>query len=46
VELHTFPGTYHGSMLFSEAAVSRRQDTEMLDALRRGFGLATLARVP
>ncbi len=38
VELHTFPGTFHGSSLVTTAAVSRRQDTEMLDALRRGLG--------
>lgn len=40
VELHTFPGTFHGSSLVTTAAVSRRQDTEMLDALRRGLGCA------
>jgi acetyl esterase len=39
VELHTFPGTYHGSMWVAEAAVTRRQEAEMLDALRRGLKL-------
>jgi len=37
VELHAYPGTFHGSMLARYAAVSRRQNTEMLDALRRGL---------
>ncbi len=37
VELHAYPGTFHGSSLISEAAVSRRQQSEMLDVLRRGL---------
>jgi acetyl esterase/lipase len=39
VELHTFPGTFHGSSLFTHAAVSKRQEQEMLDVLRRGLGV-------
>ncbi len=37
VELHTFPGTFHGSSLFPGAAVSIRQDKEMLEVLGRGL---------
>jgi acetyl esterase/lipase len=40
VELHTFPGTFHGSSLFTHAAVSQRQEKEMLEVLRRGLGVA------
>jgi acetyl esterase/lipase len=36
VELHTFPGTFHGSALAMTATVSQRQGREMLDALQRG----------
>jgi acetyl esterase len=36
VELHQFPGTFHGSTLIP-SAVSRRQQAELLDALRRGL---------
>ena len=39
VELHTFLGTFHGSSLFTHAAVSKRQEQEMLDVLRRGLGV-------
>jgi hypothetical protein len=38
VELHQFAGTFHGSTILP-AAVSRRQQSEMVDALRRGLGL-------
>jgi len=38
VELHSFPGTFHGSMMVTTAAVSRRAHTELVDALRRGLG--------
>lgn len=38
-ELHSFPGTYHGSEMVSEAAVTRRGNSEGLEALRRGLGL-------
>jgi acetyl esterase/lipase len=39
VELHSFPGTFHGSALVPVAAVSRRAGAELLVALRRGLGL-------
>jgi len=35
VELHQFPGTFHGSALFAHAEVSRRASDEMMQALRR-----------
>ena len=38
VELHQYAGTFHGSTLVP-AAVSRRQQAELLDVLRRGLGL-------
>jgi acetyl esterase/lipase len=38
VELHQFAGTFHGSTILP-ADVSRRQQAEMVDALRRGVGL-------
>jgi acetyl esterase len=38
VELHQFAGTFHGSTILP-AEVSRRQQAEMVDALRRGLGL-------
>lgn len=37
VELHQYPGTFHGSMLFTNADVSRRSMVEMTAALRRGL---------
>lgn len=40
-ELHTFPGTFHGSSLVTTATVSQRQDAEMIDVLRRGLGCRT-----
>jgi acetyl esterase/lipase len=39
VELHSFPGTFHGSALIPTAAVSRRASEELMVALRRGLGL-------
>jgi acetyl esterase/lipase len=36
-ELHSFPGTFHGSSLFSSAEVSRREAAEMLAVLRRAL---------
>ncbi len=39
VELHTFPGTFHGSAAVTGAAVSRRAHQELLVALRRGLGV-------
>ncbi len=37
VELHTYPGTFHGSSLIVTATVTQRQEVEMLDVLRRGL---------
>ena len=37
VELHSFPGTFHGSALVRTAAVSKRANVELLEALRRGL---------
>jgi acetyl esterase/lipase len=41
VELHSFPGTFHGSALVPFAEVSRRGAAEVLVALRRGLGVAS-----
>ena len=38
-ELHSFPGTFHGSSLFSTTAISQREATEMFIALRRGLNI-------
>ncbi|MEV0703196.1 alpha/beta hydrolase [Saccharopolyspora sp. NPDC050389] len=37
VELHLFPGTFHRSAIVTSAAVSRRQNAETVDAIRRGL---------
>lgn len=37
VELHQFPGTFHGSSLIGNAEVSRRGSVEMMGALHRGL---------
>ncbi len=37
-ELHSFPGTFHGSTIVTTAAVSRRSQVEMLEVLRRRLG--------
>ena len=37
VELHTFPGTWHGSTAITAAAVSQRQMHEMIVVLRRAL---------
>jgi acetyl esterase len=37
VELHNFPGTFHGSAIVRTAAVSRRGNAELLVALQRGL---------
>lgn len=39
VELHSYPGTFHGSSLIPTASISRRQHKEMLEVLRRGLNL-------
>ena len=36
-ELHSFPGTFHGSSLFATAEVSQRESAEMFAVLRRGL---------
>ncbi len=38
VELHSYPGTFHGSALLATADVSRRAAQEAMLALRRGLG--------
>ena len=40
VELHQFPGTFHGSALVTSAAVSRRAALEASTVLRRALGVA------
>lgn len=37
VELHSFPGTFHGSALVADADVSRRGGREVRDAIRRAL---------
>ena len=37
VELHQYPGTFHGSNLVTSAQVSKRSSAEMYDALRRAL---------
>ena len=44
VELHNFPGTFHGSMIAISAAVSRRAHAELLVALARGLGVQLIPR--
>jgi acetyl esterase len=39
VELHQFPGTFHGSALVTSAAISKRAQRESALVLRRAFGL-------
>jgi acetyl esterase/lipase len=36
-ELHLFPGTFHGSIGFPDARVSRQMRAEQVDALGRGL---------
>jgi len=38
VELHSYPGTFHGSALVTTAAVSRRAGAELTEVLRRALG--------
>ena len=38
-ELHTFPGTFHGSSLFPDVPVSQRENEELFTVLRRGLGI-------
>jgi acetyl esterase/lipase len=39
VELHLFPGTFHGSMLIQDAAISKREQAEMVAVLRQALAL-------
>jgi acetyl esterase/lipase len=39
VELHSFPGTFHGSAIVTTAEVTRREGAERLTVLRRALGL-------
>ena len=39
VEMHQYPGTFHGSSLVATAAVSRRQAAEAAEVLRRALGI-------
>ncbi|WP_245839687.1 alpha/beta hydrolase [Mycobacterium aquaticum] len=39
VELHLFPGTFHGSALVQHAAISQREQAELIAVLRRALGL-------
>jgi acetyl esterase/lipase len=43
VELHQYPGTFHGSAMVPTAAVSRRGAAEALEVLRRGLGVPAKA---
>jgi len=38
-ELHSFPGTFHGSSLFSNTQVSKRESAEMYAVLRRALNI-------
>ena len=40
-ELHHYRGTFHGSGLVRDAAISRRMASDRMDALRRALGTAT-----
>jgi acetyl esterase/lipase len=37
VQLHAYPGTFHGSALLPTAASSKRNAQEVLDVLRRAL---------
>ena len=39
VELHQFPGTFHGSALVTTAAISKRAQSEAALVLRRALGV-------
>ncbi|CAB4860628.1 unannotated protein [freshwater metagenome] len=40
VELHAYPGTFHGSIIDRKAEVSKRIVTEQMAALARGIGIS------
>jgi acetyl esterase/lipase len=37
VELHSFPGTFHGSGVIATAAVTQRNAREVVESLRRAL---------
>jgi acetyl esterase/lipase len=39
VELHLFPGTFHGSMLIHRAAISQREQAEAIAVLRQALAV-------
>jgi acetyl esterase/lipase len=39
VELHLFPGTFHGSMVIQDAAIPKREQTEAIAVLRQALAL-------
>ena len=39
VELHSFPGTFHGSAMVTGAAITQRDGAERFVVLRRALGL-------
>jgi acetyl esterase/lipase len=39
VELHSYPGTFHGSSLVTTAGVSKRIVNEQMHVLRRALGI-------
>ena len=39
VELHLYPGTFHGSAMMATAAISLREAADRRAALRKGLGL-------
>jgi acetyl esterase len=39
VELHLFPGTFHGSALAQHATISRREQAEVVAVLRQALAL-------
>ncbi|WP_328453926.1 alpha/beta hydrolase [Amycolatopsis sp. NBC_00438] len=40
-ELHHYPGTFHGSSIIQDAAISRRMLVDEVAALRRGLGVTS-----
>jgi len=43
VELHQYPGTFHGSAMIADADVSKRQLRETSEVLRRVLKIETLS---
>ena len=40
VEIHSYPGTFHGSSMVTHAAISQREAADTRAVLRRGLGLS------